>query len=161
MQHLSLLNEFKPWSQLSDGERASFFVGPDYLPLCDSHSERISALRGIKAVEFSKAILRDVPGYSVTSRPQFPQERDWCFHDEWNSEEGIQKTREWLHDLGVPYATRIFLIYHELVVQTEWKILVRYWDAFASNVGVAMLALDTTKSWVCCFHHEGFITFSK
>ena len=38
-------------------------------------------------------------------------------------------------------------------------LVVRYWDAFAWPVGYAMLAVDHTLQWACCFHHEDVIAF--
>jgi hypothetical protein len=39
--------------------------------------------------------------------------------------------------------------------------VVRYWDAFAWNVGDAMIAVDHTLGWACCFHHEEFFVFGS
>jgi hypothetical protein len=81
--------------------------------------------------------------------------------ESWRRIQDVQATREWLHQRGVPYSTNIYLVYGEAIVATEWKILVKYWDAFAWSVGFAMLALNESKSWVCEFHHEDVITFQS
>ena len=52
-------------------------------------------------------------------------------------------------------------MYDYVIVATEWKIVVKYWDAFFWAVGMEMLVLDTTKSWVCSFHHEDTLTFQR
>ncbi len=45
-------------------------------------------------------------------------------------------------------------------VVTSWKILVKYWDAFAWSVGFAMYAFDTSMNWICEFNHEDTIAYS-
>lgn len=47
------------------------------------------------------------------------------------------------------------------VVQTTWRMVVRYWDAFAWSVGFKMIAVDQTLRWACCFHDEELIVFGR
>ena len=146
------------WDDLSPGER-SFFVGDNYLPLPQSHANRIAVLRGNAARDFIKEALYEVPGYSHAATSKFTSEKTVQLTDVWNDESRIQEVREWLYRSGIPYSTSVFLLYDNVVVLTDWKIVVRYWDAFAWSVGVEMVVVDSTKSWVCSFHHEEAITF--
>ena len=149
---------FKRWDRLSEAER-DFFVGDEYLPLNSAHAERIEILQGHEAREFIREALHKVPGYSPTATSAFVQEKHITIIDVWNDKAKIQEVRDWLYHTGVPFSRRVFLLYDNRVVSTDWKIVVKYWDALAWNVGVEMLALDESKTWVCSFHHEDVITF--
>ncbi|MES2670562.1 MAG: hypothetical protein V4673_09125 [Pseudomonadota bacterium] len=151
----------KKWAALSNKEQSRIFTGESYLPLPSPHAERIEALFGIKAVQLGRELLKDVPGYSASANGKFQRNEMRSIADSWNSPQDVQATREWLHRRSVPYSTSIYLVYDEIVVATEWKLLVKYWDAFSWSVGVAMLALNERKSWVCEFHHEDVITFQS
>jgi len=153
------INDFKQWHALSEKERSRIFSGESHLPLPPNHAERIEALFGIKAVEFEHEALKGVPGYSAAATATFQREESLSLANCWATAAGIQMVREWLHAKPVPYSTKVKLLYDEAVVATEWKILVKYWDAFAGCVGVDMLVLDSTKSWICEFHHEDVATF--
>lgn len=158
MELQDFLGEFKAWDSLSEHERG-FFVGDNYLPLPKSHAARISVLKGIRAREFIRLALYKVPNYSVAASCQFKHEDNILLHDVWNDEHKIAEVRDWLYKTGVPFSNQVYLLYDNLVVSTDWKIVVTYWDALAWSVGVEMIAIDTTKSWICCFHHEEVITF--
>lgn len=149
---------FKAWDELSEEDRW-FFVGEEYLPLDKSHAERISVLQSSEARELTRRLLYGVPGYSSVASSTFNHEESIHLEDVWGDEPKIQEVRDWLYRRGVPYSRRVYLLYDNLVVAADWKILVRYWDAFAWSVGVEMVALDSTKSWVCSFDHEQVITF--
>ena len=155
------VNEFRSWHELSEKERSRVFSGENYAPLPASHAERIEVLLGIKAVEFARETLKGVPGYSSTATTSFQREESLSLANCWTTAAGIQTVREWLHARSVPYSTKVYLLYNEAAVATEWKILVKYWDAFAWCIGVEMLVLDSTKSWVCEFHHEDVVTFRR
>ena len=154
------IDRIKAWNDLPEDKR-NFFIGDNYLSLSELHAERIKVLRDIAAVEFKNELLYKVPAYSIAATADFQVEEIIQLQDVWNDEAKIQATRKWLHEKKIPYATQVFLIYHELIVVTEWKILVKYWDAFAYNVGLEMVAVDRTKSWTCTFHHEDVITFRR
>ena len=151
-------DNFSRWNDLSVSER-TFFVGDNYLPLPQSHANRIAVLRGSPAREFIREAIYGLPGYSPAATENFTSEESVHLTDVWNDESRVQEVRQWLHDRRIPYPTQVFLLYDNLVVVTDWKSVVRYWDAFAWSVGVEMMAVDSTKSWVCSFHHEEVITF--
>lgn len=150
---------FQPWDHLSEEQREKFFIGDEYLPLPEAHADRIRVLQGTAAREFIKQALAGVPGYSSSATSSFTKEESTLLSDVWNDPQKIQQVRDWLHHRGLGYSTPVYLLYDDLVVATDWKIVVRYWDALAWSVGVEMLALDATKSWACSFHHEDVITF--
>ena len=95
-----------------------------------------------------------MPRYSIDATADFKHKKVCLIYDLWD-DKGIAL------NTGVPFSTPVYLLYHEEVIATEWKILVRYWDAFACNVGVAMLVVDSSKSWACEFDHNDVITFMR
>lgn len=149
---------FRKWNSLSETER-NFFVGDEYLPLNKSHADRIEVLLGKDARDFVKEALYKVPGYSYAATSSYVHEKHVMLSDVWNDPIKIQGVRDWLYQTGVPFSNRVFLLYDSVVVSTDWKIVVKYWDAFAWSVGMEMVALDESRSWVCSFHHEEVITF--
>jgi hypothetical protein len=67
-----------------------------------------------------------------------------------------------LFDRGIPFRRTAYLLYEQdQVVQATWRMVVRYWNAFAWSVGYAMMAVDHTLQWACCFHHEDVIVFGS
>jgi hypothetical protein len=159
MWHSEYKNHFQSWNQLTGEQREEFFIGDEYLPLPETHADRIRVLQGTVAREFIKEALAGVPGYSSSATSRFTKEESILLSGVWNDQKRIQEVRDWLHHRGLSYSTPVHLLYDDLVVETDWKIVVRYWDALAWSVGVEMLALDSTKSWTCSFHHEDVVTF--
>jgi len=152
-------SEFKNWSALSEEER-SFFIGDKYLPLHKNSAERISLMKGKPARNFINEAFYKLPGYSTAATSEFKEEKSIFIIDVWGDAEKTQKVREWLYHCAIPFSRTVYLLYdHEKVVKTDWKTLLRFWDAFSWSVGIAMVALDTTKQWACEFHHEDLITF--
>ncbi|MCC9658798.1 hypothetical protein [Rhodopirellula halodulae] len=80
--------------------------------------------------------------------------------ESWNTDDGVQSVRQWLHDRDVPYQTTVYMFYDRRMILTmPWRLLVKYWDAFAWSVGYAMVATDSSCQWACMFHHENVIEF--
>ena len=96
---------------------------------------------------------------SIHDFRRFPCIEKKSLHDKWNLESGIQEVRQWLYSLGMSFSQNIFLLYSDRIILTSWKILVKYWDAFAWSVGFAMY-VDTSMNWICEFNHEDMITYS-
>ena len=151
-------SDFKAWDSLTESQR-SFFVGDGYLPLPKLHAERISILKGIQAVEFIRLALYKVPNYSIAASCNFKNKDNFLLYYVWSDANKIAEVRDWLYKKGIPFSNKVYLLYDDLVVSTDWKIVVTYWDALAWSVGVEMVVIDSTKTWVCCFHHEEVITF--
>ena len=148
----------RTWSELSERERGVFCFDDDDLPLPATHAAQIALLDADHAKLTSAWLFSALP--SRWPRPDFTDEITLRIDDKWNSVEGVQTVRQCLHGRGITYARQVYLIYDwERVVQMPWKLVVRYWDAVASLVGVAMITMDHTRQWACCFHHEDVIIF--
>lgn len=91
MELNDFLDEFKAWDSLSERQR-SFFWGDDYLPLPKLHTERISTLSGIRAVEFIRLALYNVPTYSIAASCDFKHKDHVLLHDVWNDKKKLQKS---------------------------------------------------------------------
>lgn len=149
---------FRNWSELSERQKG-FFCGNEYLPLPSAHSERIALLNGKLARDFIQRALSQIPEYKGASPLSSRIESMVELHDVWGTPERTQSVRQWLYDRGVPFRTTVYLLYDYEVVRTDWRCLVRYWDALAWSVGMAMVATDLSGRWACEFHHEDVITF--
>ena len=148
----------KTFNELSEKEK-SFFTCDDYLPSPNNHTLQIILLdqKSFRIVK-SLAISR-LNNYLVYGYNNFPYVQKKSLCDKWNSELSIREVRQWLYNIGIPLSQKIFLLYSNKIVLTSWKILVRYWDAFAWSVGVAMYAFDASMNWICEFHHEDTIIY--
>ena len=154
-------NKFKKWDSLSENER-DFFVGDEYLPLPSDIAERISVIKGRLSRELSKELLANVPGISSNINPEHFSKEDICLENAWGNTQGTQQVREWLYKKGIPFSRTVYLVYDRgFTVKTDWKTVVKYWDAFAWSVGMAMFAIDSSKQWSCEFNHEDYIHFYR
>ena len=150
---------FRDWNDLSEKDKG-FFIGDDYLPLSDDVAERISIIKHQEARDFKKEALLNVPGFSSSTVLSYKSEEWVSLENAWGNKDETQKIREWLHNRGIPYRTTVYLLYdNSVVVKTDWKTLVKFWDAFSWSVGMAMLVVDLSKRWLCEFHHENVLTF--
>jgi len=56
----------------------------------------------------------------------------------------------------------VYLFYDRaMILSMPWKIVLRYWNAWAWSVGYSMIAVDSTCQWACMFHHENMIEFGR
>ncbi|MEM7591250.1 MAG: hypothetical protein AAF383_06990 [Cyanobacteria bacterium P01_A01_bin.83] len=149
----------KTFNELSEKE-TGFFTGDEYLPLPNDHALQIIILDRESLAMVKSLAMSRFNEYLVYGCNSFSYVQKKPLHDKWNSELGIQEVRQWLYDLGIPFSQKVFLLYSDNMIVTSWKILVKYWDAFAWSVGVAMYAFDTSMNWICEFHHEDVITYS-
>lgn len=153
---------FVNWNALSDEQRQEFFDGDDYLPLPANHAARIWALRSKPARELARDIIFGVPNYSWGAISDFSKSASIALWDIWEEPQGIARVRRWLHDRKLPYARRVYLVMdasYGLVVATDWKIVVNYWDAFWLPCGFETVIVDHSKQWACSFFHEDHIIF--
>lgn len=154
------------WHDLTDSQRDFFCFEDEYLPLPNEHALKIQRLTSTSAQRVWQWLGSSLPAGWPASESHFASQTLFRLDDEhWNSDAGIQTVRQWLHDLGVPYSTEVFLIYeeHKLVLM-PWKLVVKYWDALSWSIGMYMIVMDCTRQWACCFDHENVIifgTFSK
>jgi hypothetical protein len=152
----------RPWPELSEKDR-DFFCDDDYLPLSPNHAAQIALLAPGDNVRLASWALDALPpGWPDGAEQRFASEELLRIHECWNDPAGGDKVRRWLFDRGIPFRRTVYLIYaQDRVVQTTWRMVVRYWDAFAWSVGYAMVAVDHTLEWACYFHHEDVIVFGS
>ena len=150
-----------PWTELSEPDRRFFCFQDDYLPLPAAHAAQIRLVAPEDGGRVRQWAWAAIPhGWPDATEHRFPAEQKLNIQNCWNEERELARVRQWLHDRGIPFEREIYLLFdHDQVVQTTWKILVRYWDAFAWSVGYAMVAVDSTLQWAICFHHEEVIVF--
>ena len=163
--HISIQEAFpevsigRSFDELSEKERA-FFVGDHYLPLDASHCERIRLLAREDALKLWS--------WMPFKHRVFGASGNSLFNDidsirlEWNADEDPE-VRDWLFKRGIPFAREVFILHHDrrTVIRTDWKMLVRYWDAFSWSVGVEALVIDRSVSWCCRLHHESVLVFEE
>lgn len=149
------------WNDLPESDRYFFCSQDEYLPLPSDHAAQIQRLKRDSARRVWRWLGTSLPPEWPESEPHFKDEAKFRLEDcHWNTDEGIQTVRQWLHDRRVAYATDVFLVYEaDQIIRMPWKLLVRYWNALAWSVGYSMIAIDHTRQWACCFHHEKVIVF--
>ncbi|MDB2687399.1 hypothetical protein N9Y42_09330 [Mariniblastus sp.] len=148
-----------PWDRLTESQRGFFCFQDDYLPLPREHALLIYRLTSESSRRVWKWLGPTLPAGWPESEPHFPTETILHLdHDSWNSDIGRQTVRQWLHNLGIAYSSDVFLVYEsDQIIRMPWKLVVRYWDALGWSVNYSMIALDHTRQWACCFHHENAI----
>jgi len=153
--------QYRPWQELTERDR-EFFCGDRYPTLPPNHAAQIRLLTRDDAVRLTDWAVWSIPAGWPDRGERFGEDVSFGTYDSWEDEAGLDEVRRWLFDRGIPFRREVFLLYERhRVVWTTWKILVRYWDAFAWSVGYEMLAFDPTLRWACCFHHEDVIIFGK
>jgi hypothetical protein len=153
----------RPWAELSERDRSFFSFDDDYLPLHLNHAAQIGLLAPADAGRVvAWAFAAIPPGWPEHTDQRFEHEERLSIGASWNDETRRAEVRRWLFGRGVPFRRTVYLLYErDQVVQTTWRMVVRYWDAFAWSVGYAMVAVDHTLQWACCFHHEDVIVFGS
>ena len=144
------------WTELSERERRFFSFGDAYLPLPPNHAAQIALLNIADAQRVTAWAFASIPtGWPDRTEQRFEFEENKSVSGCWNDDVRRAEVRHWLFERGIPFRRTVFLIYEQdRVVQTTWRMVVRYWDAFSWSVGYAMFAVDQTLQWACCFHHE-------
>jgi hypothetical protein len=162
-QRLPFPVSVRPWGELCQRDRRFFGCGGRYLPPHPDHAAQIGLLVPADAERVATwAFAAIPPGWPDLTDQRFGQEECLQIGDCWNDETGRAAVRRWLFRRGVPFGRVVYLLYErDRVVQTTWRMVVRYWDAFAWSVGYAMVAVDHTLQWACCFHHEDVIVFGR
>ena len=152
----------RPWDELTDDERGFFCFQDDYLPLHPNHAAQIELVVPDDAKRLSAWAFSAIPhGWPDRDAQAFAHETSLNVRDCWDGERGAD-VRKWLFDRGVPFGRTVYLLYErDRVVRTTWRMVVRYWDAFAWSVGYAMIAVDHNLKWACCFHHEDVFIFGS
>jgi hypothetical protein len=151
----------RPWDELLKWDRSFFCFTDDYLPLHPNHAAQIGLLTPADASRLSEWVFEAIPpGWPERGEQRFKYGARIVVRDSWHDTVRRSDVRRWLYQRGIPFRRTIYLIYERnQVVQTSWRMVVRYWDAFAWSVGYAMIAVDHTLEWACCFHHEEVFIF--
>lgn len=153
----------RPWDALPEHERGFFYFDDDYLPRHPNHAAQIGLLVPTDANRVIEWAFSAIPyGWPDRTEHRFEQEAQLGIRDSWTDAARRAEVRRWLFERGIPFRRVVYLLYeHGRVVQASWRMVVRYWDAFAWSVGYAMVAVDHTLQWACCFHHEDVIVFGS
>lgn len=160
-QRLPFSVSIRPWPELSEPDRSFFSFGDAYCPLPASHAAQISLLVPADAKRVAAWAFSAIPpGWPDHTDARFMYEKQLNISGCWDDAGRRADVRRWLFDCGIPFRRTVYLLYErDRVVQTTWRMVVRYWDAFAWSVGYAMVTVDHALQWACCFHHEDMIVF--
>lgn len=160
-EHLPFPVETIGWNDMTELERDFFCFQDEYLPLPDTHASQIRRIRPDDARRIWEWLGPSIPQGWPELKPDFTHRTEFELDSEnFNSSDGVQIVRQWLHERGIPYSNDVFLVYEaNRIIQMPWKIFVRYWDALSWSVGYSMIAMDHTRQWACCIHHENWIVF--
>jgi hypothetical protein len=160
---LTTTRQTTPWNELDASSRGITLVEDMYGNLPDVHLEQIHRVDASSLSEMNRWLDALLPPTVSADQLGFPKSRFLQLEESsWNTDEGIQSVRQWLHDCGVPYSTTVYLFYDRaMILAMPWKIVLRYWNAWAWSVGYSMTVVDSTCQWACMFHHENVIQFGR
>lgn len=153
----------RAWDELSERER-NFCCGDHHLPLHPQHAAQLRLLNGEDARCFASWAWSAVPaGWPDQADRRFARESALnLLQQSWSDTDTKAMVQRWLYEQGIPFRRTVYLIYErDCVVQTTWRMVVRYWDAFAWSVGYGMVTVDHTLRWAVCFHHEDVFAFGS
>src|SRR5207244_1921109 len=128
-----------------------------------NHAAQVGLLAPADAARVTEWAFAAIPrGWPDRPGQRFGHQSELVVRDCWNDAARLAGVRRWLYERGVPFGRTVYLLYERWrVVQTTWRMVVRYWDAFAWSVGFATVAVDHTLQWACCLHHEDVIVFGS
>lgn len=151
----------RPWEELTESDRSFFCFSDEYLPLHPNHVAQFGLLIPTDAARVSSWAFSSIPpGWPDRADHRFQHEAQFIVRDCWDDAGRRADVRQWLFERRIPLRRVVYLMYErDRVVQTTWKMVVRYWDGLCWSVGYAMVAVDHTLQWACCFHHEDIIVF--
>jgi hypothetical protein len=150
----------RSWEELNESERSFFCFQDEYLPLHPNHGAQIHLLLKEDANRFTNWVWSSIPSKWPEPMEYFKYNESLVIQDSWNDETARTKVKRWLYDKNIPLKQTVYLLYNkDHVVQTTWRMVIRYWDAFAWLISYQMIVVNHTLSWACCFHHEDIIIF--
>lgn len=151
------------WDESPEHDRSFFCFDDESLPLRPAHAAQIGLIKGADAERLSAWAFSSIPpGWPDRTDGRFAHQEQLSVQDCWEDPVRQREVRTWLFERRVPFRRIVYLIYdRNIVVETNWKMVVRYWNAFAWSVGYAMFAVDHTLNWACCFHHEDLFVFGS
>jgi hypothetical protein len=150
-----------PWTELPHDNRGAGLLFELYDDVPANHVSQISRIDPDSVADLDEWYHRVLPRSESRDSLGFPESRIRILDDSsWNTEVGIQEVRQWIHNLGIPYDTTTYLFYDRpVILRMPWRLVVKYWTAWAWSVGYAMTAVDSSGQWACMFHHENVIQF--
>ena len=151
------------WSELEPAKRGLTLLDEIYGETPIVHLEQIRRIHNDSLPDMNRWLDKMLPVAPSADQLGFPESRFLKLDESsWNTEQGVQSVRHWLHESGTPYSTIAYLFYDRtMILSMPWKIVLRYWKAWAWSVGYSMIAVDSTCQWACMFHHENVIEFGR
>ena len=71
---------------------------------------------------------------------------------------------QWLHDRGVPYQTRVYVLLndqYERVLVMPWKLVIKYWEALQRHSSYALIITSMDARWACLFNDDEYVEFGS
>lgn len=122
-------------------------------------ADHLAQILPVAAADARELNLR-IRAAELTTRPFCSVERTAINESADELAEG-SRIRDWLYRRGVPFQQRIWLSYGgDSAVETTWKMLVEYWNAFWYPSSDDLVVVDESFRWVLTFHHEGGVAFA-
>lgn len=137
------------------------FTDPNYSVLPDEHLNQIRPLSPKSARQIWRFILDTDLHRDVPFRQGFFQhvESTGIVDSHGNGEEDA-RIRKWLYRCAIPFDRRIFLVWQpEWVIETSWKMLVKYWTDFYYPISDDLTVCDESLQWALLFHHKDEVFF--
>jgi hypothetical protein len=152
----------RPWELVPERERTPICFEDEFKELPPNHAAQIRMVDPKDSEILQTWAFAAIPSGWPDHESGYEFEEKLGVGDCWNDPSRIAGVQDWLYRRGVPFQRTVYLLYErDNTVETSWKIVVRYWDSFARSVGYAMIAVDHTLQWACCFHHEDVIVFGS
>lgn len=150
----------RSWSELSEKERFFFCYDEDILS--SDHMRKIKLAKPPDSEILFEWAMSSLPDEWPDGSERYSNEDRLSLDGMWDNELSILEVQQWLRATGIPEDREVYLMYsRDRVVCTTWELVILYWYAFAWSVGFAMISVDHTRQWACCFHHEDTVIFGK
>lgn len=139
------------------------FTDPKYSVLPAAHLEQVRPLDTISAKRVSRFVSESGLHDEIPFRASiFQHVESTKIGDSHGNEEEDDRIRKWLYRCAIPFDRKIFLIWQpEWVVETTWKMLVKYWTDFYYPISDDLTVCDESLQWALLFFHEHEIFFGN
>jgi hypothetical protein len=136
------------------------FTDPKYSVLPSAHLDQVHPLDPRSAKRVWRFVLDSDLHIEVPFRPGFFQHVESTKIAESHGTEEDDRIRKWLYRCAIPFDRKVFLIWQpEWVVETTWKMLVKYWTDFYYPISDDLTVCDESLQWALLFFHEHEIFF--
>ncbi len=132
------------------------FTDPRYSVLPAAHLDQVRPLDSSSAMRISRFVSDSGLHVEIPFRSGFFQhvESTKIAESHGNGEED-DRIRKWLYRCAIPFDRKIFLIWQpEWVVETTWKMLLKYWTDFYYPISDDLTVCDESLQWSLLFFHE-------